>query len=187
MARRIHKVGLSSGFTELCGQGQNLTWASEVQRRARQQKHGKSWRWEVLDSCPPSLWVPYAAMCFRCSWARLILVTPACLWTMKTFLGRASKELFKATSVMSPGLKALTWQWPLLFRLCECGTNVESHTWKGLNQNLINTFILFSNLCSLFYIWVCWSLEWLRGLAVIATQPALHAEHFVFLCLENFK
>lgn len=83
----------------LCGQGQNLTWRSEVQRTARQQKCGKSWRWEILDSCPPSLWVPLAAMCFRCSWARLILVTPACLWTMKNFLGWASKELFKAKRV----------------------------------------------------------------------------------------
>lgn len=43
--------------------------------------------------------------------------------------------------------------WAVTFAvLAECGTDVESHTQKGLNQNLINTFILFSNLCSLFHI-----------------------------------
>lgn len=46
----------------------------------------------------------------------------------RTFWGWVSQELFKAMSVMSPGLEALTGQWPLLLWLCEYGTNVESHT-----------------------------------------------------------
>lgn len=64
----------------------------------------------------------------------------------------ASKQLFKAMSTVSPMLEAPSGQWSLLLWLIECGTNVESHTQKGLKQNLINAFILSFNSCSLFHI-----------------------------------
>lgn len=81
-------------------------------------------------------------------------------------------------------------KWPVIFVVMavwvwhKCGITHIKGTESKFNQHFYSVLQL---VLIVLYLWVCWSLEWLRGLAVIATQSALHAEHFMFLCLENFK